>query len=94
MKPGGLSGWTKKETINRIIAVQKKKIQSLRGKWSNVFSLGTIAMGQKTPQWRTGRNSKCSTESWGFSAKEQGGLSGWKIIPRKHGVGSILAKQA
>lgn len=70
-----------------LLLFKKKKNPELERKMVDVFYSGTIAIGQKTPQWRTGHNSQCSTEDWGVRAKEQGGLSGWKIILRKHGVG-------
>lgn len=44
----------------------------------------TTAIREKRPQNRTGLNSKHSGDRWGFTAKEQGGVGGWKITRWDH----------
>ena len=40
---------------------------------------GTIAIGGKRLQYRTGLNSKYSKNKWGFIGKEQVGVGGWSV---------------
>lgn len=43
----------------------------------------TIAR-KKRPRCRAGLSDDYNTDKWGFVAKAQGGVGGWKIAKRKH----------
>lgn len=84
-----MHGQRKRQYIE-LLLFKKKKNPELERKMVKCIYSETITVWQKTPQWRTGHNSKCSTDNWGFRAKEQGV---GKLFPEYMGWGSILDKQ-
>ena len=71
----------------------KEKTQLDRKMAQTDFTQQLIAVGVKTPQYRTGLSSQDVMDKAGFIAKEQGGIGGWKLLRTSMGWGRILVKQ-